>query len=208
MPRITSSARRELLAAAALSVIGTRGLAQATTRAIVAEAGMSLASFHYAYRSRDELLIEVMQRVVDAEVSAAKLTLTPGSDIHESLMSGFHAYLDYVMADPGHERALQELLHHAMVTPGLNHLAREQYESYHRAVTQLLEHAALSAGVEWTEPVTDVTRFVVAMTDGITLAWLAHRDTAAAQRTVEFAVEAIAQLAAPVFVTETRSPRA
>ena len=40
----------------ALTVIARDGVHAATTRAIVAEAGMALASFHYAFRSRDELI--------------------------------------------------------------------------------------------------------------------------------------------------------
>ncbi len=208
MPRIPCTERRELLAAAALRVIGADGLAQATTRAIVAEAGMSLASFHYAYRSRDELLVSVMQRVVDAEVSAVYVSLRPGSDIRESLRAGFDAFLDYVMADPGHERALQELLHHALATPGLDHLARAQYDRYHQAVIELLTEAARAAGVQWDEPVSDVSRFVVTMTDGITLAWLADRDTAAARRMIGLAVTATAQLSQSTLVTESERAHA
>ena len=194
---MSAAERRELLAAAALRVIGNHGLSQATTRAIVAEAGMSLASFHYAYRSRDELLTEVMQRVVDGEMSAASLSLKPGSDIRNSVLDGMHAFFDYVRADPAHERALQELLQHALVTPGLHHLARAQYESYLRAATELLGSAALAAGVTWRDPLADAARFVVTMTDGITLAWLADGDTAAARRTIELAATAIARLAEP-----------
>ena len=198
MPRIPSLERRGLLAAAALRVIGDQGLAQATTRAIVAEAGMSLASFHYAYRSRDELLLEVMQRVVDAEVIAALGVLKPGTDIRRSIRRGLSTVLDYVMADPGRERALQELVHHAMVTPGLEHLARAQYRSYHRAAVELLVEAAHAAAVRWVSPVADVARFLVTFTDGLTLAWLAGRDAASAGRMIELAVDSIAALAEPL----------
>ena len=55
MTRIPAAERRAALIDAALRVVSRNGLAQATTRAIVAEAGMSLASFHYAFESRDEL---------------------------------------------------------------------------------------------------------------------------------------------------------
>ncbi|MBG6054848.1 AcrR family transcriptional regulator [Salinibacterium sp. CAN_S4] len=209
MVRLSVTERRVLLAASALRVIGQRGLSQATTRAIVAEAGMSLASFHYAYRSRDELLTEVMQRVVDGEMEAASLSLKPGSDIRDSVLDGIHAFFEYVRADPEHERALQELLQYALVTPGLDHLARAQYESYHRAATELLSSAALAAGVTWKDPLADVARFVVTITDGITLAWLADRDTAAAERTIELAATAIARLAEPELMPTTiRSGRA
>ena len=58
MPRLAVAERRAALVEAALRVMVRGGLAAGTTRAIVAEAGMSLASFHYAFSSRDELLRE------------------------------------------------------------------------------------------------------------------------------------------------------
>ena len=59
MARIPATERRAALARAALAVIARDGVHAATTRAIVAEAGMSLASFHYAVASRDELLRKI-----------------------------------------------------------------------------------------------------------------------------------------------------
>ena len=53
MPRIPAAERRVALIEAGLRVVAREGLAAASTRAIVAEAGMSLASFHYAFESRD-----------------------------------------------------------------------------------------------------------------------------------------------------------
>ena len=67
MTRIPAAERRAALAAAALTVIARDGLAAATTRAIVAEAGMPLASFHYAVARRDELLRDVVDLVVAGE---------------------------------------------------------------------------------------------------------------------------------------------
>ena len=76
MPRLAVTDRREALVEAALRVMARDGLAAGTTRAVVAEAGMSLASFHYAFASRDELLAELVRRVVGRELAAA--TAGPG----------------------------------------------------------------------------------------------------------------------------------
>jgi AcrR family transcriptional regulator len=66
-------------------VIARDGLAAATTRAIVAEAGMPLASFHYAAPSRDELLRDVVELVVAEEDSAALAPLMArAGSIHEA----------------------------------------------------------------------------------------------------------------------------
>lgn len=193
--RLSSAERRALLVQAALRVIAEQGVAGATTRAIVAEAGMSLASFHYAFRSHAEMMRELIAHVVDAEVAAAFATVTPGSDIRSTLRSGMQAYLDYVVADPAHEQVMFELFHYALRTPGLEVLAREQYARYHESVARVVVGGAEAVGVEWSIPSADVARLIVTFTDGITLAWLADRDDAAAHRTLDFAADSLAALA-------------
>ena len=193
--RISSGERRSLLVQAALRVIADHGVAAATTRAIVAEAGMSLASFHYAFRSHAEMMRELIAHVVDAEVAAAFATLRPGNDIRGTLRDGMQAYLDYVIADPAHEQVMFELFHYALRTPGLEPLAREQYSRYHESVARVVMGGADAVGVEWSIPAVDVARLIVTFTDGITLAWFADRDTAAAHRSLDFAADSLAVLA-------------
>lgn len=200
--RIPADERRDLLLRAALRVIAEKGVSGATTRAIVGEAGMSLASFHYAFRSHDEMMAELVALVVEGESTAVFSALQPDADIRSSLRTGLHAFLDYVIADPGHERVMQEILHYAMRTPELEHRAREQYDSYRRAVTELLVAGAAAARVTWTMPVEDIARLVVTVTDGVTLAWLADRDEPAARRVLDFAAETFTALATPIPVRE------
>lgn len=197
MTRLSPLQRRPLLVQAAIRVIAAEGVAAASTRAIVAEAGMSLASFHYAFRSHDEMMRELISYVTAAESNAVFESLRPGADIHTSLRAGLQAYLDYVVSDPSHEQALQELAQYALRTPGLETVARDQRQGYRKAATELLVQGAVAAGVRWTLPVDQVARLMLTVTDGVTMAWLVDRDTAAASRVLEFAADAIASLAAP-----------
>lgn len=197
MTRLSPLQRRPLLVQAALRVIAAEGVAAASTRAIVAEAGMSLASFHYAFRSYDEMMRELISYVTAAESSAVFESLRPGADIRTSLRAGLQAFLDYVVSDPSHEQVLQELAQYALRTPGLEAVARDQREGYRKAATELLVQGAVAAGVRWTLPVDQVARLMLTITDGVTMAWLVDRDTAAASRVLEFAADAIASLAAP-----------
>jgi len=190
--RIAAADRRTLLVQAALRVVARHGVAAATTRAIVAEADMSLASFHYAFRSHAEMMSELVAWVVEAETSAVFATIQEGDDPRSAIERGLRSYLDYVIADPAHEQVLQELVQYAIRTPGLEHLARAQYERYHSSVAQLLS----SVPVRWGIPVPDLARLLVTVTDGITLAWLADRDTAAAHRVIELAAASFSSLAA------------
>lgn len=71
--------RRDLLVQAAFRVIAEHGVEAATTRRISAAASMSLASFHYAFESRDELLAELVARGTSDELATFIAPLSPPS---------------------------------------------------------------------------------------------------------------------------------
>ena len=202
MARMSSVDRRLELVSAALRVIAAHGVNGATTRAIVAEAGMPLASFHYAFDSRDEMMRELVAFVVENETVAVFETFRLGADIHSSIRNALVAYLDTISQDPTHELVMLELMQYALRTPGLEYLAREQWERYRLGVVELLEAAAVNNHIQWSLPVDDVARIVVTFTDGITFAWLADRDAVAATRVIDFAANSLATLASPVRTKE------
>jgi AcrR family transcriptional regulator len=204
MARMSSVDRRLELVQAALRVIAKRGVAGATTRAIVAEAKMSLASFHYAFTSRDEMMRELIAFVIENETSAVFSNIAFDGEVRDVLRTGLQGYFDNVVADPGHEQVMFELMQYALRTPGLHDLAREQYARYHTAVTGILE-AAEKAGIEWMLPLPEIARTIVTITDGLTLAWLADRDTEASARVMDFAADSLARLAQPV-TTRPKEP--
>jgi DNA-binding transcriptional regulator YbjK len=195
MTRIPAAERRAALAAAALTVIARDGLAAATTRAIVAEAGMPLASFHYAVASRDELLRDVVELVVAGEGTAAAGFLAHATTPREAIRLALTGYLDHVRRDPGNEQAMFELTQYALRTPNLADLPAEQYRSYHALAADLLEAGASLLHIEWSIPVPDLARLLVTLTDGLTLAWLADRDDAAAERAIDHAATAVSAFA-------------
>src|SRR3954452_6849750 len=96
MPRLPAEARRAALVEAALQVMSRGGLAAGTTRAIVAEAGMSLASFHYAVASRGALLRELGLGVVAHELPAATADSPPGAAPADCLRAAATGYLDHL----------------------------------------------------------------------------------------------------------------
>ncbi|QDZ14428.1 TetR/AcrR family transcriptional regulator [Humibacter ginsenosidimutans] len=201
MTRMSVAERREALVAAALRVIARDGVHAATTRAIAGEAGMPQASFHYAFESRDELMREVVRHVVEQEEGSILPAMAPQSaptDMRQALRSGLQHYFAGVTADPDHERAMFELSQYSQRTPGAEHLARLQYESYVELAVSSLTAAAQLVDSSWTRPIDEVARLLIGLTDGLTTTWLATRDDVAAQRFIDFAAEAVAQLSEPV----------
>jgi AcrR family transcriptional regulator len=197
MARIAATDRRSALVRAALVVIARDGLAAATTRAIVAEAGMSLASFHYVFGSRDELIAECIQFVVDNEILAAEQAIH-ATDLHTAVREGLTAYLALVIGDPLREQAMFELTQYAMRTPGLEPHAKIQYDAYYRAAAGILNGVAEQTGVVWRRPPDEMARILITLTDGLTLGWLVDRDTGAAERVIDFAADALTALATPL----------
>ena len=189
MARLPASVRRAALVEAALTVMARDGLAAGTTRAVVAEAGMSLASFHYAFASRDELLRELVHRVVGRELSAATAELDVTAGLAGCLRSAARGYLDHLEREPGAEQLMLELTLHALRDPRLRPVARQQYRAYAAAATRLLEHCAAVTGAQWRRPAPELARLLITLVDGATTTWLVDRDTAATRATLDAAVD-------------------
>lgn len=193
MTRIPVEDRRKALIAAAMRVVASRGLHAASTRAIVAEAGMSLASFHYAFESRDELIDRLITETVANEEKAVVPAELDGKTLTELLTEGFMGYVAHLRADPSHEQAMLELTQHALRTRP--ELARAQYAEYARFALSVAALAAQKSGAEWIVPLPTVAHLVVALTDGLTLNWLVNRDDDAIVEAITAAASAIATLA-------------
>ena len=142
MTRIPAPERRSALIEAALRVVARLGITQATTRAIVGEAGMSLASFHYVFDSRDELIDELITTVVAREQQAVIPDLVPGQSLAQLLESGIVGYFEHLKADPEHEQAMLELTQYALRSPERRSLALAQYARYTELAERSLELAA------------------------------------------------------------------
>lgn len=198
MARMSATERRTALGRAALAVIARDGIHAATTRAIVAEAGMPLASFHYAVPSREELLRDVIALVVAGEGAATLNSLAlEASDLRTAVRAVFGSYLDLVRADPAREQAMFELTQHALRSPALADVPVAQYGQYRGLARELLQAAAERYAVHWDVDVDTLAGLVVALSDGATLNWLATRDDAAAEQLLDLAADAIVAHAIP-----------
>jgi AcrR family transcriptional regulator len=195
--RIPASERRAALIEAALRVISRNGIAQATTRAVVAEAGMSLASFHYAFDSRDELIDELIEAVIERARHAIMPDELPEGTLVEVLEAGIVRYFEHLKADPEHEQAMLELTQYALRSPDRHPQARAQYARYVELAERSLEVAAERTGSTWTVPIARVARVLVAFTDGLTLTWLVDRDDDASLAVANAAAVALSRMAEP-----------
>ncbi len=209
MTRIAVADRRRALIAAAIRVIASEGLAAATTRAVAAEADMSLASLHYVFGSRDALLEAVIEEITEAEARAADHVMTlfvgQGASIglEALLATGIEGFVDGLVAEPDNEQALAELSIHAR-RAGMDGLVAQQRRIYLDAAARTLAAAAAQTGAVWTVPLPEAAMLLTTLLDGITYSWLSHRDEAAARTSGRFIARSLAALA----TTSSTSPAA
>jgi Uncharacterized protein conserved in bacteria len=195
--RIPAAERRAALISAAMRVVAERGVAAATTRAIVAEAGMSLASFHYAFDSREELMAQLITHLADQEelsIAPALLYAPDSLSLRDVIRAGLQHYFEALRTDPEREKAMLELTHYAMRSAEMAGLARRQYDRYYAIAAAALSVAADRDDHAWSRPVEQLAVILVSLTDGLTLAWLVNRDDDAAAAIMDFAADAVAAL--------------
>ncbi|WP_062316580.1 TetR/AcrR family transcriptional regulator [Demequina maris] len=196
MTRMPVEQRRAALVDATLAVVERDGLAGASARAIVTEAGMPLGALHYAFASLDDLLAAAAAAVTEQERLAVQhLLAAPGAGLEDALAAGLSAYVDLLAARPARELAFLELTLQASRSRLGDPPAPGGYAPALALMAELLAAAAEAAGVRWREPVDALARHAVATLDGITTTWLADHDTAAAHGTARFLARALAACA-------------
>jgi len=194
MARLSADERRRLLVEAAIRVMTRDGVAQATTRAIVAEADMSLGAFHYCFRSKEELLENVIVAITDRTALPALEIIENAGTLEDKLRGGLGSYWRHVLDHPDEHQLTYELTQHAARTPGLAELARKQYGNYLDANTRIVEALTSSANVTWKVPAPTLVRYLTAVIDGLTLLYLNEGDADAATAAIEVAAQQLLTL--------------
>ncbi len=192
MTRLSVEERRRALVDAAIRVMARDGVAKATTRAVVNEAGMQLGFFHYCFSSKEELLVVVVETITERSVAAVMSSVAPRRQVADMLREGMRAYWRGVEDDPAIHQLTYELNQYALRQPRLDALARRQYAAYLQATTRFLDAVAAAAGVTWTVPVPVLARQAAVVLDGATLSWLVDRDTPATIAVLDQTATAIA----------------
>ncbi|MGV9825943.1 TetR/AcrR family transcriptional regulator [Gordonia sp. NPDC003429] len=193
---MTFDERRSELIDAAVRVIARDGLTAATTRAIVAEAGMPQGALFYVFPSREALLSAVIEHVTDQEQLTAILSadmVMENMSVRDVVREALDGYLRLLEEDPAREIALLELATHSM-----RHdpdAVRTQWQTYRDSVADAMRYLAERMSFRWSLPLDQLAHVVTASIDGLTVSWLTDRDSAAARRHLDILASTIAGLA-------------
>lgn len=196
---MSASDRRERLVAAAIAVMTRDGVAKATTRAIADEAGMPLGAFHYAFRSKSELMALVTETIAQqskADIDAAVLSGS-NPDYLELVEAGLGAYFDHVVAYPDSHLVTYELTTSALRDVELEDVARRQYDYYLENNEQLLLAVAELMGFEYAVPLPVISRYVFSVMDGLALSYLATGDEEEARAVLRLTAQTLVGMLVP-----------
>lgn len=197
MARMAAEDRRRQLVEAAIRVAERQGIAATTTRRIAAEAGASLATVHYCFRSKHELFEQVLTAIITELSEAAQSDLRPGVPVRVLLREGLRALWVVVEKEPGKQQLTYELTHYALRQPGMGGFAQWQYETSYAACAAHLEGIAAAAVITWSLPMPVLTRMLMTIIDGLVLGWLVDRDSSTALDALDSLADLLASLAVP-----------
>ncbi|AKU15485.1 TetR/AcrR family transcriptional regulator [Luteipulveratus mongoliensis] len=197
MARMSADERRELLVEAAIRVMTRDGVAKATTRSIVAEADMQLGMFHYCFRSKQELLEQVIEAITGHSLERAGTLLQQRTTVRDTLRAAMQMYWDHVLANPDEHQLTYELTQYALREPGFEGLARKQYEFYLETLVDLLDSSAKELDAEFTIPTAVLARYLITIIDGLTLNWIVLRDDKIPEAVLDEAADHIGSLSRP-----------
>lgn len=189
---MSAQERRGELIEAALRVIAREGMHGATIRTIVAEAGVPLATFHYVFASRDEMIGEAYAYIAvlpeDDLAEVLPADASPEDAVRALLLLWFGRFLEH----PEYELAIMEIMAYCSRTPQLAQLPAEVQERYLEVVVAGVELLRERFGAAGGMSARDVATLFLHTTDGITYCWLRTRDTAASHRAIDAAVPVLA----------------
>lgn len=187
-------ARRARILDAALEVLASEGISEATTRKIAAKADVNQAMLRYYFGSKDDLLLAVLQEMMRITREIVQQAIVGNRGLRETILGGLLSFWKHVEARPDLQIMQYELTLYALRSPASAWLAKEQYEGYCTVVEMLLEEGFAAAGKTSALALPELARFVVSGMDGLILQFVSNRNTTQARLGLAHLVDAVLAL--------------
>lgn len=198
MTYVEASVRSRQLVAAAQAVLIRDGVGRLTMRAVAAEAGVLLGTVTYVFPSKEMLLRAVIEDVVAGIAGVLKSSADTGRGLEHAIRDGVRRFWTTLVEDQEGLQIIQyELVIYALRTPGLESMARWQYDRYARIVAAWCQEAASNAGEVCAVPFDTLARVLVAAVDGVILQYVCDPDVTRSREDLQAVIDMLAGLASP-----------
>ncbi|GGB28529.1 putative transcriptional regulator, TetR family protein [Flexivirga endophytica] len=183
MPRLSAEDRRVELIDATVRVAVAEGLDAATVRRIAQEAGVPLGTVHYCFGSKAALISAVADSIEQPTIDVALLESLPTD---QALVTAFRSYWEQIGSDRRRQLLIYELLTHlSRGDDASREIARRLIDRAYGAVLGAIRAYAQDLGRTLPVDPTVLARLVIAVTDGVSLAWIVNNDDDQAQVVME-----------------------
>jgi AcrR family transcriptional regulator len=187
--RPNGGARRRQIIDAALNVMISEGVYNVTTRKIAEAAGVNVATLHYHFHNKEEIIFEAME----ALASGYRDTLAARFTEPQALIDRIGDLLWFIWSEiekaRGEQLVLQEITLYVCRVPGAEHLAGEKEREIKSLYSELLMRCSDVREAD-APRIAELTDFIYACFVGILNQWLASRDVPTLVRTTENLIEA------------------
>ncbi|MBW0270612.1 transcriptional regulator [Nocardia sp. MH4] len=174
-----------------------------TTRDVAQAAGVSLGVVHYCFENKDALMTELVKALsmelrdsVDADDSLWADAGTGKEALQKLVRSGLELMWRNIEATPERQLLTYETTTYALregeSTPAKIAIAREQYAFNDTTVADVMDHFREATETTWTTPVTELSRFILSVIDGVVLRWLVDDDSEAVQTQLDLLAAMVA----------------
>ena len=184
MSRPNSPEKPAQIVSAGTEVVLREGIWNTTTRKLAAAAGISLATLHYHFESKEALLSAVFQSMIDAiRVSVREVFASPmplAERIELALTLSWKAAIE----DMRQQLLYAEMTIYAARIADAAWLGRRQYAAFVSLYTDMLTGGG-DLAAEGRLDIEGLARFILAALDGVLLQHFAEPDAARSQRAIE-----------------------
>ncbi len=175
--RPNSDGKRELIISAALKVMISDGLYNATTRKIAEAAGVNLATLHYHFNDKEEIFFLAMGQLVANYRKVLATRFMKPQTLHERIPELLYFIWEEIEKAPDEQLALQEMTLYLLRHPHAATLARDKDHEF----LSLYEDTLLTATDAdrcSPEQIKELANFIYTGLIGAFNQWLATRDKA------------------------------
>jgi AcrR family transcriptional regulator len=177
--RPRSDEKAQAILQAARRCISERGYAAATIAEIAAEAGVSRGLLHYYFRSKEQLVAQVVRAGTEAYLDLLETVFARSESADDLAKQLVVATRTIVESDPTFVNLSMECWTLAHESPLVARELEDLYRHLRDAVSKGLKEAAGRGIIRPAIPLDALAALLLALTDGLVMQFLIHRELAA-----------------------------
>jgi AcrR family transcriptional regulator len=187
--RPNSDGRREQIVNAALKVMIADGVYHATTRKIAEAAGVNVATLHYHFHDKEEIVLSVMEVLASSYRSVLARRFSEPQPLRERIGDLLKFIWSEIEKARGEQLVLQEMTLYVLRVPHAEHLAAEKEREIMSLYSETLRACSDVGPADGTK-IEELTNFIYTSFVGILNQWLATKDVGLLLRTTDNLVAA------------------